>query len=405
MCHTADEMQPGRIRVAFVSHLSDLSGAPRCLLQILQMLDRERFDPIAVCPGPGSLVQAISDLDICVYVVPKFPPRRWRELRFGVFRSLAKLVYRFTYTIRLCFLFRRCRVRVVFLNTLLSSGATIAARLNRLPVVTQLLECRLRFSLTAPLRRWVVLHGAHRLLALSEAVKTVALEYGADSARLSVARPGVDVFEFTPAGSVAVAELRRTWGVGQADVVFGAAGALVRLKGFHDLIAAMPGVTCAIPDCRLMIAGSLPEGEDASYPIELEEQVAGQAPGEVVRFLGQVSDMPLFFSAIDVLVIPSYEESFGLVAVEAMSVGSPVIATAVGGLLEIVDHDRTGLLVAPRRPDELERVMIRLGKDEALRERMGRAGAERVRAAFTPTAYIAAVQRVLESTTSRAERV
>jgi glycosyltransferase involved in cell wall biosynthesis len=384
-------------RVAFVSHRSDLSGAPRCLLQILQLLDRERFQPIAICPGPGSLVQAISALDIPVCVVDKFPPRRWWGMRFPALCFLAKLAYRLVYVVRLFWLFRRYRVQVVFLNTLHSSGAALAASLNRSPVIVSLHEYRLRFSLTSPLRRWIVLHSARYVIASSGAVRAVAEEYGADPVRITVAGAGVDTRLFAPLEPSAVALLRQTWGVEPSAILFGAAGALVRLKGFQDLLAAMPKVLSAVPGCWLFIAGSVPEGEDVRFPLMLEEQIAELGIGESVRFMGQIADMNSFFNTIDILVVPSYEESYGLVALEAMSAAKPVVATAVGGLPEIVVPEETGVLVTPCRVDELAAAMIRLGSDQALCRLMGKAGAERVRTMFTPSAYIAAVGGVLQS--------
>jgi len=387
----------GPLRVGFVSHLSDLSGASRCLLLVLQLLDRGRFEPIAVCPGPGPLVQAISDLGIPVHIVAKFPPSRWWGMRFAALCFLAKLAYRLMYVARLYFLLRCSRVQVAFLNTLLSSGATIAARLSRLPVVTSLHEYRLRFSLTSPIRRWVVLHGAHHLITDSAAVKAVAVEYGANPSRITVAHTGIGGSRFVPPDSAAILAQRQMWGVSSSDVVFGAAGALVKNKGFQDLIAAAAEVSSALPGSRVVVAGSVPEGEDIDFPQRLKEQVTTLRLGEVARFLGQVANMPLFFSAIDVLVIPSHDDAFPVVALEAMSMGKPVIGTEAGGLVEIVVPETTGLLVPPHRPDELAAAMVRLGSDRVLRQRMGKDGAERVKTIFTQSAYIAAVEGVLES--------
>lgn len=383
------------IRVAFVSHLSDLSGAPRCLLLILQGLDRQRFTPLAVCPADGPLVDALHALDVPVQVIAKFPPPGWWGMRLRPLAFLAKLAYRLVYVARLYLVLRRARVQLVFLNTLLSSGATLAARLNGLPVVTQLLEYRLRFALTSPLRRRVVLRGARHLVAVSAAVAEVAIAHGADPARVSVAHIGIDTSRFPAPDPIAVLAHREEWGASPGDVVFGAAGALVINKGFQDLIAAAARVVPVLPNARFVIAGSVPTGEDTGFAHRLQAQIRSLGLDGVVRLLGQVTDMPRFFGALDVLVIPSHDEALPVVALEAMAMGKPILGTSAGGLPELVVPESTGLLVPPRSPDELAAGMVRLGADPLLRRRMGAAGSRRVSTCFTVAAYVAQVEQAL----------
>ena len=101
----------------------------------------------------------------------------------------------------------------------------------------------------------------------------------------------------------------------------------------------------------------------------------------IVRFVGarQQSVLPNFYSAADVVLMPSHYESFGMVGLEAMSCGAPVIAAQVGGLAHLVKEGKTGFLVAPRAPAELAERMNLLLSDELLRWEMGRAARKEAR--------------------------
>jgi D-inositol-3-phosphate glycosyltransferase len=117
------------------------------------------------------------------------------------------------------------------------------------------------------------------------------------------------------------------------------------------------------------------------------EAVAGDSGLALrVRFLGAVEheDLADYYALADICVVPSRTETFGLVALEAQALGTPVVASAVGGLTEIIEDGQTGILVADREPQAFARAIASLLDDAALRERMGEAA--RLRAAsFTWT--------------------
>lgn len=118
--------------------------------------------------------------------------------------------------------------------------------------------------------------------------------------------------------------------------VIGVAGRLVPVKGIDCLLRALPLVRVSLPSARLEIAGTGP-GEPA-----LRDEVHRLGLDDCVRFLGWQDDIP--FHRWNILAVPSYEEAFGLAALEAMAAGLPVVASAVGGLTELVADGKTGLL-------------------------------------------------------------
>ena len=198
---------------------------------------------------------------------------------------------------------------------------------------------------------------------------------------VQVVHPGVCVIQYP------VVELRRA---GRASQVIGTAARLVPLKGIAHLIRAMTLLRSQFPAVRLEIAGAGPE-ESA---LKLEARKLGL--DECITFLGWQSDMASLFAKWDVFVLPSLEEGFGIALVEAMAAGLPVIATTVGGIPEIVEHGKTGLLVAPGDPHALAEQIEILLKDAAERKRLGLAGWARVRQDFSQESMVSAVEAIYE---------
>jgi len=161
----------------------------------------------------------------------------------------------------------------------------------------------------------------------------------------------------------------------------GFAGQWAPGKGLKDLLSAWSLVRKQLPAAELWLAGSAKlwkNVSDSSEGRELTEQVEELGEQGVLRILGERkrSEMPRFWNSVSVAVVPSLRECFGLVALEALACGKPVVATAVGGLKEIVIDSECGLLVPPSNPERLASAILRLLSDKQLRTRLG-SGAER----------------------------
>jgi glycosyltransferase involved in cell wall biosynthesis len=200
--------------------------------------------------------------------------------------------------------------------------------------------------------------------------------------RISVVPCGVDLTRFTPGGPIA----RR-----RAAHRLVCVGRLVPHKGFDTVITAL----AQLPDTELVIAGG-PERQRLSRDPEarrLGNLAHRLGVGERVRLLGQVSrdDLPALLRSADAVVCtPSYEP-FGIVALEAMACGVPVVAAAVGGLTDTVVDGVTGLLV---RPAELAPRLRRLLDDPGLRQQYGTAGLDRAQVRYSADRVAADTLRV-----------
>jgi len=159
---------------------------------------------------------------------------------------------------------------------------------------------------------------------------------------------------------------------------------LIREKGIDDLLVAILKLKDSIPFLHLTLVGS---GNEWHL---FDEFVKNKNMGKYVTFLGLRNDVPTLLNNSDVAVIPSrWAEAFGFTVIEAMAVGLPVIATAVGGIPEIVKHEKTGLLVQKERPDEIAEALLRLYRDKTLRVSLGLNARLSVKSYFN-------VQRVFE---------
>ena len=153
--------------------------------------------------------------------------------------------------------------------------------------------------------------------------------------------------------------------------LIGTVARLAPVKGLQHLISAMPEILRRCPHAHLVIAG------DGDRRADLEAMVRRTAVAERVHFLGFRRDAAAVTAALDVFVLPSLNEGQGRVLVTAMALGVPVVATNVGGVPEVVEDGRQGLLVPPASPAALARAVTMLVKDPALAASLGRAGRAR----------------------------
>jgi D-inositol-3-phosphate glycosyltransferase len=192
---------------------------------------------------------------------------------------------------------------------------------------------------------------------------------GVPTAKVSVVPCGVDVAHFTPHGPVA----GRTAAHRIVSV-----GRLVPRKGFDDVIAALPG----LGDTELVVAGGPATGSTDGHTEmgRLRRLAVAYSVSSRVLLPGRVSrdDMPALLRSADVVVCAPWYEPFGIVPLEAMACGRPVVATAVGGLTDTVVDRVTGRLVPPEQPRVLASVLGALLSDEPLRVEYGAAGRGRV---------------------------
>jgi hypothetical protein len=206
----------------------------------------------------------------------------------------------------------------------------------------------------------------------------------------------LDAFDSSKLPSAAVARSRL--GIPPDGPLIGMVGRLQRWKGIHVFVAAMARVHAVRPDVRAVIVGA-PHETEPRYADELRAQSHSLGLGGVVTFAGFQSNVPEWMQAMDVFVHASDREPFGIVVIEAMALGKPVIAGAGGGPAEIVTDGENGLLVPYGDEQSLAQAILRYLDDHAFAARLG--AAARVRAAvFDDRTYAAKVIAALRESVS-----
>ena len=225
-----------------------------------------------------------------------------------------------------------------------------------------------------------------RIIAVSDAVKRHLAAQGIRQEKISVVHNGVDLGEFEP---ISVADAKRKLGYELQAPLFGVFGRLSPEKGQRVAIEAMFIALKDVPGARLVLAGVGRDWED------LRSSARALGIEDHVQFAGFVHNVRHLMAACDVVIVPSLREGFGLAAVEAMALGKPVIASATGGLAEIVLQGETGLLVAPNDPNALAQALVDLARDPYLAARLGASGRRRAEECFDLRKQVGLVLGVL----------
>jgi glycosyltransferase involved in cell wall biosynthesis len=160
-----------------------------------------------------------------------------------------------------------------------------------------------------------------------------------------------------------------------------AVGTLHPRKGYETLLAAMPYIKQALPRARCQIIGG--EWGDGSYGRHLRTLSQQLGVDQHVDFLGHRTDVAALLADSQVMAIPSRQETFGMVALEGMHAGKPVVAHRTGGLADIIVHGETGFLVPSDQPDLLAAALVCVLQNPVLARQFGHKGRERAHAQFS----------------------
>jgi L-malate glycosyltransferase len=238
--------------------------------------------------------------------------------------------------------------------------------------------------------RWKY-HQVDCFIAASNAIRDMLIGDGIDRDRIETVYEGIDLHrvQVEPAANIHA----EFWLPTHAPVV-GAVAALTQEKGHKYLIDAAALVVREVPDARFVILG---EGD---LRPTLERQIKELHLDKHVVLPGFRADVLAFMKSFDVFVMSSLFEGLGTSLLDAMALSKPTVASDTGGIPEVVSHGETGFLVPPRDAHELAAAITKLLKDPERRQRMGRAGLERVTRVFTADEMIErtlAVYRKLDS--------
>jgi glycosyltransferase involved in cell wall biosynthesis len=235
------------------------------------------------------------------------------------------------------------------------------------------------------------------LIAVSRAIVRKIGDEGRDGAPVSLIYNGVDLTRYSEPDICGT--LHSEYPIPLGAPIVGVVARLEPEKGHPTLIEAWPAVLGAAPDAHLLIVG---EGTQRD---SLEAQVAVLGLGSSVTFTGRRDDVPAVTAALDVAVLPSYREAQGLSILEAMALSRPVVASAVGGIPEMIEDGRTGLLVPPRDPDALAAAIIRLLRNHPFADTLAKAAQNLVHDRFCVELMVRAIESIYDESVAEERRL
>ncbi len=199
---------------------------------------------------------------------------------------------------------------------------------------------------------------------------------------------GIELEHFKPVDDEEKKAIRREWGIGAENPTIGIVSKLWEGKGHSTLIHAFAGVKQEISEAMLVIVG------EGYLREKLYELVVSLGLKESVLFTGFQMDVRKVLATFDVAVLPSFYEGMGRVLLEAMAMGKPVVASAVGGIPDLVHHGQNGLLVTPGNISEVKSCLLRLLLDPRLAKKMGDEGRKRINEEFSARRMAQSIEMV-----------
>lgn len=347
-------------------------GAQESYTGLLLRLDRSRYEVRALSLSSGSAVHRLRRLGLAVDIIDEPDDEAAiREMTAYFRRDEIDLVHAHMYRAEVIGTRAAVAARTpVIMATVHSSRVRSAADVEALAALTPHMD---------------------RLIVPSAAIRAKVLREGRGGVEFSVIPNGVDLSRFS--GPVPPCSLRGDFGIPCDAFLAGVVARLEPEKGHAYLIDAWRAVVEAVPHAWLAIVG---EGSEADALRDLAVGVPH------IVFTGRRDDISALTADLSVAVLPSLREAQGISILEAMARCRPVVASAVGGIPEVITSGVDGLLVPPASPPALASALISLAGSPALRDRLGAAGRATVVARFSIDAQVLRIQEVYDEELLRA---
>ena len=352
-------------------------GAQESYTGLLLHLDRSRYDVRALSLSRGSAVQRLRRLGVEVAVLDEPDDA-------GAVEELAAWLRRHEIDLLHAHMFRAEALGV---------RAAVAAGVPA--VVATVHSSRVRSA--GDVATLAALSPAlDRLIVPSRSILAKVRHEGRGATPASIIPNGVDLQRFSlPAGRCA---LRSVYSLPEDALLVGVVARLEAEKGHRFLLDAFPRILAAVPATCLVVVG---EGSLAGELAARAQALPGAAARRIL-FTGRRDDVSALIAELDVAVLPSLREAQGISLLEAMARGRPVVASAVGGIPEVVTDGRDGLLVPRADPAALASALIRLLRSPSLRRRLGEAGRVTVAERFSIEAQVRRIEALYDEELQRA---
>lgn len=391
------DASPTPIRIARVIARLNIGGPAQHVVYLSAGLSPDRFRT-ALLTGEEDVAEgSMRDLAAAAGVAPIAVPGLGRRL--APHRDLTSLVFLYRF-------FRRYRPHVVHTHTA-KAGAVgrLAAWLARVPIVVHTYHGHVFHGYFSPVATRIFLgieralaRMSDRLLTVSDSVRDELIRYRiAPPQAITVLPLGLDLTPFLAAETMR-GTLRAELGISGSVPLVGIVARLVPIKRHEDFLAAVALIVARRPDAVFLIVG------DGERRAELAALTARMGLVSSVRFLGWRRDLARIYADLDVTVLTSANEGSPVSLIEAMAAACPVVATAVGGVPDIVEEGVCGRVVPAGDPAAVASAVLALLEDPERRRAMGLAGRTRVHPAFGTPRLVTDMERLYLDLLGQRER-
>lgn len=371
-------------RIVYLNNTGEfLGGAEQSLLDIVLHLDRSRFEPIVLLPDKGALAEVLIDQSVKVVTaeIPEMENRLsflWNMHKFSKkMKSLnpdllhgnsMAVLPAVSFAGRICGVPSVCHIRDIPPDWLVASKRyrSFVKYINKLIAISTAVEQKLS-SFEEARNKTTLLHNAIDL----KAIDSQMTDFG----------------------------LHERLGINPGMICIGVVGRLHPEKGIEELMEAFATLVTEHNNVMLIVAGSdrqFKNSTDRDYLHELKLRAKQLEIDSKVHFVGFVKDVIPLMADLDIVAVPSWREPFGRVAIEAMALRKPVVASSGGGLPDIIEDGENGILVHPKDTDSFVWALKILVQDEIMRQKLGVAGRHTVEEKFDYEGYIVKLQKIYE---------
>ncbi len=378
-------------RILFLHSSSDLYGASKILYDTVKALQKRGFACMVCLSEEGMLADAFREMGVEVIIVNLAILRRKYYNPVGLTN---RTYFLFSSLWKLGRIIRKHHIDLIYSNTTAVLIGAFAARLYRVKHLWHVHEILLQ---PAPLVKFIgraIKNMADVCVVVSHEVeKHWNKVYPLHQAKMRVVHNGIDPAPFRTLGGPT---LKSALGVAEDTVLIGMIGRVHYWKGQGYFLDLAHQISRKYPNVHFVMVGDAFPGYEYLYR-QLEQQQSDLGITDRVTNLGFRKDIPYILSGLDLFILPSIlPDPLPTVILEAMSAGKPVVATAHGGALEMVDNHITGVLIPWDDAAKAFAMMEPLIQNQRLREEMGIKGSERVQNLFSPAKFEVNLLRVIE---------
>lgn len=398
-----------KISILYLDNSFTFGGAIISLCYLLKGIDKTKYRPVVVTGQTEETTSKYFNGFICINVRMKL---KWHDnsvyrLVMSLPFSRVKIVKKFVEIIRFSYwmvfvylpeafvyykIGKRYNIDLIHLNNIMGSQlpGIMAAKLLRVPCVANLQDYE-RDSMST--RFYASLIDHH--IAISNSIKDNLLELGVAPETITVANLAINLEEFDIRRDVSV--LKDEFAVVKGQPLFGIFGRIIGWKGVKEFVQAASLVLKEMPQAKAFVVGGVSDG-DESYLTDVMALAEKMDISDKIVFTGYREDVADLMKLMNVVVLASITpEPFGMVVIEAMAMGKPVVATSAGGPLDSVVDGETGFLVPVKDTGRMAKPIIKLLGNQDLSEEMGRKGRDRVERMFCKERYANQVEQVYTS--------